>query len=153
MITNRFSKIAIDGEEAGEKHRNDSSLSPSGGVSSSGKGDAEGNRRSPVLEDLLPFAFEDLRSKSDVMLSVYSFLTIRERVRLSEVNKAFRDDPGRGRIVAVYGPQNVGIDEALKSIRDYIAFDGTPLSLDAHGSLGYRQLSRLFLDPAIQQTF
>jgi hypothetical protein len=80
--------------------------------------------------------FDSLRSHEDVMRIVYSFLPVNERIHLGEVDKTFRDDKARGKIVAVYGEDNLDLLEAFQVLKRWKDFDDSPRSFEPGCSFG-----------------
>lgn len=69
-------------------------------------------------------AFRQLRHNAVVMARIYSHMSTTDRVRLGEVDRKFLHDEQRGSVVGVYGNRNIGIEEALEKVREYLMFKG-----------------------------
>jgi hypothetical protein len=65
------------------------------------------------------FMWDRLRNTQDIMRHIYSFLSIYDRVHLAEVDKTFRDDEDRGRVVGIYGDEGLDLLEAFKVIKEW----------------------------------
>jgi hypothetical protein len=70
------------------------------------------------------------------MCIVYSFLPVNERIHLGEVDRIFRDDKARGKIVAVDGEDNLDLLEAFQVLKRWKDFDDSPRSFEPGCSFG-----------------
>ena len=81
--------------------------------------------------DILPIASTTFSTESlivqyigeipELMIRIYEFLPIIDRVRIGQVDTRFYEDPYRGKIVGVYGErQNLEFDDAINEIRKWI---------------------------------
>jgi hypothetical protein len=68
-----------------------------------------------------------LRNTEDLMHNIYSFLSVHDRVHIAEVDKTFRDDEARGRVVAIYG-DHLGLNllEAFEIIKKWHDYEMSP---------------------------
>jgi hypothetical protein len=82
-------------------------------------------RRSVRIEE--KFMWDRLRNTEDLMHNVYSFLSVHDRVHIAEVDKTFRDDEARGRVVTIYG-DDLGLDllEAFETIKKWHDYEVSP---------------------------
>jgi hypothetical protein len=83
-------------------------------------------RKSARIEEKL-MMWDRLRNTEDVMHNIYSFLSVHDRVRIAEVDKTFRDDEARGRVVTIYGDHH-GLDllEAFETIKKWHDYEMSP---------------------------
>ena len=65
----------------------------------------------------VPSPIQTVRDIPELMIIIHSFLTVSDRIRLGEVDIEFYLDPGRGKIVGVYGDKDLEFDDAWKEIR------------------------------------
>ena len=68
------------------------------------------------------------------MTTICSFLPIKDRVQLEQVDKQFYSDERRGQVVGVYGNDCLDIEAALKKVRKYVANKSTLHALSAFGN-------------------
>jgi hypothetical protein len=53
------------------------------------------------------------------MRHVYSFLSVYDRVHVAEVDKTFRDDEDRGRVVGIFGDEGLDLLQAFTRIKEW----------------------------------
>jgi hypothetical protein len=72
------------------------------------------------------FLWDCLRNTNDIMGHVYSFLSVYDLVHLAEVDKTFRDDEARGRVVGIYGHKGLDLLEAFETIKKWHDYEMSP---------------------------
>ena len=72
------------------------------------------------------FMWDCLRNTQDVMRSVYSFLSVYDRVHLAEVDKTFQNDAARGQVVGIYGDEGLDLFKAFETIKKWHDFEMSP---------------------------
>jgi hypothetical protein len=72
------------------------------------------------------FMWDCLRNTNDIMGHVYSFLSVYDRVHLAEVDKTFRDDEARGRVVGIYGDEGLDLLKAFETIKKWHDYEMSP---------------------------
>jgi hypothetical protein len=77
--------------------------------------------------------FTSVRNNVALATIICSFLPIKDRVRLGQVDKQFYEDEHRGQIVGVYGDDSLDIEAALEKVREYAEYEST---LDAWTEFG-----------------
>ena len=81
----------------------------------------------------IPLPIQTVCDIPELMINIYSFLTASDRVRLGEVDAQFYLDAGCGKIVGICGENVLAFDDALKVVKNWIYYEGSPESWRAEG--------------------
>jgi hypothetical protein len=84
------------------------------------------NKRCPVDE-----LFAAVRNNVALVTLICSFLPIKDRVQLGQVDKQFLADEHRGQVVGVYGDDCLDTEAALEKVRSYVEYETTRYALNA----------------------
>jgi hypothetical protein len=76
-----------------------------------------------------------VREVKAMMACIYSFLSVKERVRLGGVDKKFREDEERGSVEGTYGSDDKNIKQALEAVCDFLSYEGSPDTVFVHRTL------------------
>jgi hypothetical protein len=90
----------------------------------------------PFASSTASLIVQYIRNIPELMIRIYEFLPVIDRIRIGQVDTRFYEDPYRGKIVGVYGSgecQNLEFDDAIKEIRKWILYEGSPESWGADG--------------------
>lgn len=80
-------------------------------------------------------ALASVRAVKEVRACVYSYLSVKDLVRLGGVDKTFYNDEQRGQVVGIYGGYSTWeIGKAFEKVREYLEFKGTPDSATVLGN-------------------
>jgi hypothetical protein len=82
------------------------------------------NKRS-LVDELLA----SVRDNGALVTLICSYLPIKDRVKLGEVDKQFLADEYRGQIVGVYGAGCLDTEAALEEVRRYVKYESTRSAL------------------------
>jgi hypothetical protein len=77
--------------------------------------------------------FASVRNNVALVTLICSYLPIKDRVKLGEVDKQFLADEHRGQVVGVYGAGCLDIEAALEKVRRYVEYESTLDALSAFG--------------------
>jgi hypothetical protein len=75
--------------------------------------------------------FASVRNNVALVTLICSFLPIKDRVQLGQVDKQFYADDTRGQVVGVYGDDCLDIEAALEKVREYVEYESTLNALRA----------------------
>jgi hypothetical protein len=96
---------------------------------------SEASPRPSKQRSLVNETFASVRNNGVLVTMICSFLPVKDRVQLGQVDKEFYADERRGQIVGIYGEYCFDIEKALEEVRNYVKLEHSLDSMVAMATL------------------